>query len=561
MGLRSGGRVLVDHLVSFGAQKAYCVPGESFLGALDAFHDRSADIQLLACRHEGGAVNMAEAYGKLTGEPGICFVTRGPGATNASIGLHTARQDSTPLILFIGQVSRDMLGREAFQEIDYRRMFGEVAKHIEEVQDPARLPEIVARAYAIAMSGRKGPVVVVLPEDVLTEMVEVPDVPCPKRVEAGVTPEAVEGVATLLAKAERPLLVLGGSGWTESARADAASFAENFNLPVVAGFRCQDRFDNTHPLYIGELGTSLTPALKARVEAADLLLVVGERLSEMPTAGYTIVAAPLPKQTLIHVFAGPEELGRVYSASLPINAGVVPFFAAMAKTAPKEGDVVWKAWASEARAEFEAGRIPREFGTELELGQVMAELERQLDDDAIMTNGAGNYTAWLQRFHTFTKFPTQLAPQSGAMGYGVPAAVAAKSVHPDRQVICFAGDGCFMMTAQELATAVHYRLNPVFIVFDNSMYGTIRMHQEREYPERISGTELTNPDFAAFARSFGANGFTVRHTAEFAPALEQALSSDVPSVIHLVMTPDVVSVRAKLSEVRAAALARIAAQA
>ncbi|MBK1794774.1 thiamine pyrophosphate-binding protein [Devosia sp. WQ 349] len=558
MVVRTGGRILVDHLIAYGAKVSYCVPGESFLGALDAFYDSAEQISLIACRHEGGAANMAEAYGKLTGEPGICFVTRGPGATNASIGLHTARQDSTPMVLFIGHVSREQIGREAFQEIDYRRMFGEVAKHVEQIDDTKRIPEVVARAFAIATSGRKGPVVVVLPEDVLTECVDVVDVPRPARVSAAPTSQAIDQLLADLSAAERPLMVVGGSGWNDEARVQAQRFAEAYGVPVVAGFRCQDRFDNAHPLYVGELGTSVTPDLKARVSQADFLLVVGDRLGEMTTAGYTIIASPAPTQKLVHVHAGAEELGRVHHADLAINADVAAFFDVLS-AAPVVAHNDWAEWAEAGRAEFEKGRVARAFGTELELGAVMEQLSALADENAIFTNGAGNYTAWLQRHYLFRQYPTQIAPLSGAMGYGVPAAIAAKSLFPDRQVFCFAGDGCFMMTSQEIATAMHYGLNPIFIVFDNGIYGTIRMHQEREYPERVVATELTNPDFAAYARSFGALGITVKKTEEFTPALQQALASDVPTVLHLVIQPDVVSVRARLSEIRAASLAKATA--
>lgn len=547
---RTGGQVLIDHLISYGSEMAFCVPGESFLGALDAFYDRGDSIKLITCRHEAGAANMAEAYAKLTGRPGICFVTRGPGATHAAIGLHTARQDSTPMILFIGQVGRDMLGREAFQEIDYRRMFGEVAKHIEEVASAERLPEVIARAFAIAMQGRKGPTVVVLPEDILTGLVEAEDVPLQAFAEPAPPPSAIAAMLERLDAAERPLLIVGGSGWNSDACQDLVRFAEAFELPVVAGFRCQDRMDNTHRLYAGELGTSVTPALSERVKSADLLIVLGERLGEMTTSGYTLVASPVPVQALVHIHAGAEEIGKSIRPDLPIHSAVAPFLEAVRTTQPRQITRQRRAWAASARTDFEAAMPPRSFSGDLDLGAVMATIGEVLDSGAILTNGAGNYTGWPQRHYLFRSYPTQLAPISGAMGYGVPAAIAAKAVFSDRDVVCFAGDGCFMMSVQELATAVHYGLNPVFLVFDNGMFGTIRMHQEREYPARISGTKLTSPDFAALARSFGAHGETVRETEDFAPAFKRALASGLPAVIHLVIDPEVLSVRTALSELQ-----------
>lgn len=552
MAERTGGQILVDNLLAHGAEQVFCVPGESFLGALDALRDVSNRIRLVSCRHEAGAANMAEAWGKLTGRPGLAFVTRGPGVAHASIALHTARQDSTPMILFVGQVGRDMLGREAFQEIDYRKMLSEVTKWVDQVEDPGRIPEYVARAHAVAMAGRRGPVALVLPEDVLTEAAETADVAPFDVPEPAPAETDLDRLAALLAAAERPLMILGGSGWSEAARTGAAAFAEAFGLPVAVGFRCQDRIDNTHPLYVGELGTSVTPALAQRVRDADLIVAVGDRLGEMTTSGYTLIEAPVPKQRLVHVHPGAEELGRVFRPALAINAGVGPFFAATARLAPAR-PVRWSAWAAAARADFEAGLKARSFAGGFDFDVVMRHVRARLGPDAILANGAGNYTGWLHRHYLFRGFPTQLGPHSGAMGYGLPAALAAKSRHPERDVVCFAGDGCFLMSAQELATAVQYRLAVVVLVFDNGMYGTIRMHQERRYPGRPYGTDLVNPDFAAFARSFGAHGETVARTEDFAPAFDRALAAGRPAVLHLLVGAEPISTRIGLSELKAPA--------
>ncbi len=554
MGRRTGGQILIDNLLAHGVDTVFCVPGESYLGALDALHDASNRIRLITCRHESAAANMAEAYGKLTGRPGTCFVTRGPGVANATIGLHTARQDSTPLILFVGQVGRSMLGREAFQEIDFRKMLSEVTKSVEQVEDPARLPEAVSRAHAAAMAGRKGPTAVILPEDILTELVDVADSLPTAVAEPAPAPAQMQQVAEMLEAAERPLMILGGSGWTQTARDDMTAFAEAFGLPVAAGFRCQDRMDNTHPLYVGELGTSVSPQLAERVKSADLLLVMGERLGEMTTSGYTLVTPPVPKQALIHIHPGAEELGKVYRAALPINAGPGPFFAAARALGPKSKPR-WAQWAKDARRDFESQLVARHFPGKLDFDVIMTAVRDRLGPDAIIAKGAGNYTGWPQRHYIYRTYPTQIAPISGAMGYGFPAALAAKLVHPDRDVVCFAGDGCFMMAANELATAVRYGINVVVIVFDNHMYGTIRMHQERRYPNRESGSELTNPDFVAYARAFGAHAERVTETEEFAPAFERALTAGKPAVIHMLVDQEVLSTRASLSEVRQKALA------
>ena len=546
---RTGGRILVDNLIAHHAELVFCVPGESFLGAIEALRQVEDRVRLISCRQDGGAAYMAEAYGKLTGRPGICFVTRGPGVANAMIGLHTARQDSTPMLLLIGQVGRSEIGREAFQEIDYRRMLGEVTKWVDQVDEPARIPEFVARAYSIAMSGRRGPVALVFPEDVLTAVAEAIDVPAMAIAEPAPTPAEMMRLAGLLAAAERPLAIVGGSGWTDDARADLVRFAEVFSVPVAAGFRCQDRMDNTHRLYVGELGTSVSPELSKRVLAADLIVAIGERLGEMTTSGYTLIESPLPKQTLVHVHPGAEELGRVFSAALPINSAVGPFLSAAAGLAPS-APVKWKSWSDDARRDFESQLETRAFPGPVDLASIMATVRQRLGPDAIIANGAGNYTGWVHRYYRYRGFPTQLAPVSGAMGYGFPAAIAAKAVHPDRDVICFAGDGCFLMNGQELATAVHYGLPVVTLVFDNGIYGTIRMHQERAYPGNAYATDLTNPDFAELARAYGGHGETVRATEDFPAAFERARASGLPALVHIIIDPEVITTRSTLREIR-----------
>ncbi|MBM3598673.1 MAG: thiamine pyrophosphate-binding protein [Alphaproteobacteria bacterium] len=556
--MRTGGQILVDQLRIHGADLAFCVPGESYLAVLDALYDARDEIPLIVCRHESGAANMAEAYGKLTGRPGICFVTRGPGATNASIGVHTAFQDSTPMILFIGQVGRDMIEREAFQEIDFRRMFGQMAKWVAQIDDPERIPEYVARAFQTATSGRPGPVVLALPEDMLTEAAAAVD--AARYAPAQAHPGAAEmaRLRELLAQAKRPLLIVGGGGWSAPATADIKHFVEANNLPIACAWRRQDSFDNHHPNYIGTVGLGMDPLIAERVKAADLLIVVGPRLGEMTTGGYTLLDVPRPRQGLVHVQPGAEELGRVYQPVLGINASPAHFAAAARTLAP----VDHKAWAAsvvEARQQYLVNLKHRPSPGTLDMGEVMAELRARLPADAILCNGAGNYAVWAHRFYQFREFGTQLAPTSGAMGYGVPAAVAAKIMHKKRLVICFSGDGCFLMTGQELATAVQYRANVVFLVINNGMYGTIRMHQEREYPGRVSGTDLVNPDFAAYARAFGAQGEIVERTADFAPAFARALAADRPALIELRIDPEAISPRTTLSEIREQALAKAGA--
>ena len=547
--MRTGGRILVDNLLAQGADLAFCVPGESYLAVLDALYDVRERLRLIVCRQEGGAAYMAEAYGKLTGRPGIVFVTRGPGASNAAVGIHTAAQDSTPLIAFVGQIGADVADREAFQEIDYRRMFGSVAKWAAQIDRAERIPEYVARAYRVATSGRPGPVVLALPEDMLASRAEVADAPRVEVVPVHPSAAQMRELASLLARARRPLVVLGGSGWSAAASADLARFAEASQLPVACAFRNQDAFDNRHPNYAGDVGIGINPRLAARVKDADVLLVIGERLGEMVTGGYTLLDAPTPKQALIHVHPGADELGRVYQPALAIEAAVAPFCAGLSAMPPLDGSA-WSGSAAQAHADYAQWQSPRSMPGELDLWRVVATLRERLPEDAILANGAGNYVSWLARLYRYRRYRTQLAPYNGSMGYGVPAAVAAKAVHRDRIVVSWNGDGCFLMNGQELATAVQYGLAIVFIVVDNGMYGTIRMHQERHYPERVYGTTLVNPDFAALARAYGAAGKTVRRTDEFAPALERALAAKGPSLLHLLVDPQAVTMNATIDDLR-----------
>jgi acetolactate synthase-1/2/3 large subunit len=546
---RHGGKLLVDQLVLHGTDVVFCVPGESFLPILDGLSD--APIRLITCRHEGGAANMADAYGKLTGRPGVCIVTRGPGATHASVGLHTAFQDSTPLLLLVGQVASDQQDREAFQEVDYRRMFGQLAKWVAQIDRPDRIPEYLARAFATACSGRPGPVVLALPEDVLEANTDVADarpfraaVPHPGTAE-------IERLRELLAVAERPLALVGGGGWTPRAAAGMRAFLEGNGLPAGAAFRRQDALDNDSASYVGDVGIAINPNLAARVRDADLLLVVGPRLGEITTSGYTLLEPPTPRQRLVHVHPGAEELGRVYQAELPILSGMEHFAAAVAELRVEPR---WSEWAADARADYLEWQRGGPMPGELDLRVCIAQLQERLPD-AIVSNGAGNFTTWVHRFWRYHGYPSQLAPTSGAMGYGVPAAVAAKLVAPDRPVVCFAGDGDFLMSGQELATAVQYDAPILVLVVNNGMYGTIRMHQERHFPNRVSGTALVNPDFAAYARSFGAHGETVVRSAEFAPALERALDSAGPALLELRVDPEAITPQTTLSAIRAAASA------
>src|SRR3954451_25059507 len=548
---RSGGQVLVDQLVLHGAGLAFGVPGESYLAVLDALHD--APLRLIAPRHEGGAANMAEAYGKLTGRPGICMVTRGPGATHASNGVHTAFQDSTPMLLLIGQVARDTVGREGFQELDYRAMYGPIAKWATQVDDAARLPEIMARAFAAATSGRPGPVVIALPEDMLTDRVDVPDGRRAQVPAASPGEPELARLGELLAGAERPLIVVGEGGWTAQAAADVAAFAEGQRVPLGAAGVCQDYVDNTSPAYAGHAGLAMDPALATRIREADLLIAVGGRLGEITSAGYTLVRPGVPAQRLVHVHPDPDELGAVYRPELGIVSGLARFAAAARALAPAGGGR--RAGLLEAaHAEYLANlREARRLPGPVQLTEVMAALRERLGPDAILTNGAGNFAVWAHRYYEFRRYPAQLAPRSGSMGYGVPAAVAAKAVHPDRAVVCVAGDGDFLMTGQELATAVQEDLAILVLVVNNGMYGTIRMHQERRYPGRVGGTAPRHPDFLALARAYGAHGALFERTQEIGDALDEALACGRPAVIELRGDPQAITPRETIYEIREAA--------
>ena len=550
--VRSGGQLLVDALKVHGADTVFCVPGESYLAALDAFHDHR-DIRLIVCRQEGGAANMAEAYGKLTGRPGIVFVTRGPGATNASVGVHTAMQDSTPVILFIGQVDSETVEREGFQELDFRRMYGQMSKWVASIDRADRVPELVSRAFHTAVAGRPGPVVLALPEDMLKATAAVSDTKPYQRVAAHPGADAMAQLRALLARAARPLAILGGNGWSQPACEDLHAFIRANGLPAVAAFRRQDLLDNRDPHYVGDVSVGMNPALQARVRESDLLIAIGPRLGEFTTNGYTLIDLPCPKQTLVHVHGGAEELGRVYQPDLAINAGM-PEFARAAKAIAPVDSSAWKSWAAAARADYERWQEPTSMPGELNLAEVMTILRKRMPPETIITNDAGNFAIWVHRFYRYCGFRTQLAPTSGAMGYGVPSAVAAKLVHPDRPVICFVGDGGFGMTGQELATAVQYDASIIICVVNNGMYGTIRMHQEREYPGRLSGTQLRNPDFVALARAYGAHGECVTRTADFEPALERALAAGKAALLELKIDPDASTPRATLSGIRAEAL-------
>ena len=551
---RTGGQLLVESILSHGGHTGFCVPGESYLAVLDALHEAGDAFRLITCRHEAGAANAAEAWGKLTGRPGLCFVTRGPGATHASVGVHTAFQDSTPMILFVGDVARSDRGREAFQEVDFDAMFAPLAKWAATIDSAARVPEFVARAFAVAMSGRPGPVVLALPEDMLTESAAVAVREPGHAAPPAPVPAAMDMLAQLLAKAERPLAVLGGPGWDGETCAQMAETLARWDLPAVTSFRAKDRLDNGHACYAGDMGIGIDPALGKRIERADLLIVLGARLGEMTTAGYTRPLAPLPGQTLVHVHPSADELNRVYRADLAIASAIGPFVAAFGALTPPS-PAPWAPWRSEARSAYETWIRPVTPPGDVNPAAIMATLRQFTPDDPIVTNGAGNYAGWVHRFHLHRSYPSQLGPTSGAMGYGLPAAIAAKLRYPDRTVVCTAGDGCFMMIAQELATAVQYGLGIIVLVFDNGMYGTIRMHQERAYPAHVIGTALRNPDFAAMAESFGAHGAHVRTTAQFAPAFRAALGRTGPTVLHIHTDPEAITPATTLSAIRAAGAA------
>ena len=549
---RTGGQILVDQLIAQGASDVFCVPGESYLAVLDALHD--AAIKVTVCRQEAGAAMMADAAARLTGRPGIAFVTRGPGATNAAHGVHIAEHDSVPLILFIGQIERGMRGRGAFQEMDYRAFFGSTAKWVSEIDDAARIPEILSRSFHTAMQGRPGPVVIALPEDMLRDVASVPDAP---RVEPAQTWPGLTQMAELqklLWAAQRPIAMLGGGGWNDAARQRVQRFAEHFELPVATSFRRSGLFDAEHASYAGEIGIGPNPKLKARIETADLVLLMGGRMAEMPSQSYTLFNVPSPRQKLVHVHAGAEELGRVYHPALAIHASPQAFAASLEGLQPP-GAIPWSGAAQTAHEDFLAWTSQPAAGPgKMQMADAMLWLRARLPQDAIVTNGAGNYAIWVNRFLRYRRYGAQLAPTSGSMGYGLPAAVAAKRLHPERMVVCFAGDGCFLMNGQEFATAVQYDLAIIAVVVDNGMYGTIRMHQERAYPGRISGTQLRNPDFAAYARAFGGHGESVVETAQFAPAFERAVASGLPAILHVKVDPEAITPGTTLEKIRNAAV-------
>jgi acetolactate synthase-1/2/3 large subunit len=553
-GTRTGGEILVDQLAIHGVRHAFCVPGESYLAALDAFYDHP-EIALTVCRHESAAAIAAEAIGKATGKPGICFVTRGPGATNASAGVHIARQDSSPMILFVGQVGRDMRGREAFQELDYGQVFGSIAKWAFEVDEPARLPELVARAFHTACNGRPGPVVIALPEDMLRERAIAADAKPVTPVETWPGLTDMSQLQKLLWAAKRPVALIGGSRWSEGACNALMRFAERFALPVATTFRRGHLFNALHPCYAGDFGIGPNPKLLARVKGADLLLLIGGRLGEMPSQSYTLLDIPDPQMKLVHVHPGAEELGLVYNPHLAINASPSAFCSALEGLQPPN-EVSWRGESDTAHADFLAwtGKATPQPGA-VNLGEIMVWLRDNLPPEAILTQGAGNYSGWVHRNYYVRKYGGLVGATSGSMGYGFPAAMAMKILYPERAVVCMAGDGDFLMTGQDFATAVQYKIPVIVVVCDNGLYGTIRMHQERDYPGRVVATELKNPDFVAYAKAFGGYGALVEKTADFPTAFAAAQASGKPSIVHLKIDPEALTTGASLSAIREKALA------
>lgn len=549
---RTGGQLIVDQLVAQGVDHVFCVPGESYLAVLDALVD--VNVEVTVCRQEGGAAMMADAYGKLTSRPGICMVTRGPGASNALAGVHIAQQDSTPMILLVGQIDRSMREREAFQEMDYRAVFGSAAKWATEIDDVARIPEIMSRAFYVATSGRPGPVVIALPEDMLTQTAEVMDAPRVNPVDTAPAVGQMEDLARRLADAKSPIAILGGTRWCEQACQQFADFAQRFQLPVTVAFRNQMLFPHDHPCYIGDLGIGGNPDLLKAIDDSDLILLVGDRLSEIPSQSYTLIDIPVPKQALVHVHPDSNELGRVYVPSLAINTSPSAFAAQLSSLAAPS-KMPWAQNTERLHASYLAWRDTSRVNPPgaLQMNHVMAYLNDNLAPETVITNGAGNYATWIHRFYRFNRYGTQLAPTSGSMGYGLPAAVGAKRAFPDRPVVCLAGDGCFMMHGQEFATAVQYNLPLIVLVVDNGMYGTIRMHQEKFYPGRVSATDLQNPDFAAYAQAFGGYGERVERTEDFAGAFERAQASGKPAILHLIVDPQAITPTATIEQLRAAA--------
>ena len=545
---RHGGQVLVDQLKALGVERVFSVPGESFLAVLDGLH--GSGIENIVCRHEGGAAMMAEAAGKLTGRPGVVLVTRGPGATNASCAVHVARQDSTPLVMFVGQIARAHRDREAFQELNYRAVFGSMAKWVAEVDQAARLPEYVARAFRVAQSGRPGPVVLALPEDVLSAACDAAVVPAPPPEGPAVSAAQVAEVMDRLARAARPLVVAGGPGWSPQAAADLERFAAAHDLPVAVTFRRQDCMDNRSAHYVGDLGVGMNPKLAARLQAADCLLLLGTRFGDVPTGGYALVTPEAPGKQIIHVHPDPDTPGSWLRTDLAICARAPDMLHALCR-ANAPGDVPWGDWRAAARAEYEAWQAPQQTPGAVKMEEVVRWLSDSLPEDAIITNGAGNYAAFLHRYFRFKRHGTQLAPTSGSMGYGFPAAVSAALQHPGRTVVCMAGDGDFQMTLNEMSTAVQHGAKVIVIVANNGRYGTIRMHQERSYPARVSGTDLANPDFAALARAYGGYGEVVDRGEDFAAAFGRAQAAGTVAVIELRLDGEALSTTLTLSEARA----------
>lgn len=536
----TGAQLLVEQLSIHKADRIFGVPGESYLSVLDALYDASS-IDFITCRQEGGAAMMAESYGKLTGMPGICMVTRGPGATNASAGVHIAFQDSTPMILFIGQVARSMVEREAFQEIDYRRMFGQMAKWVAQIDDAKRIPEFINRAFQTATSGRPGPVVLALPEDMLSEVVAFTQIMKPfEPSEAAPSFQSLKQVSNLLEKSKKPLIVVGGGGWSEQVRLDLEAFISRENIPVTASFRCQDYINNDHANYVGHVGIGIDVNLAKAIEESDLLIVLGARLGEMTTSGYSLLDLPVPKQKMIHVYPSSEELGRVYQPDVGVVSSMSNFVSAL-----QDMDIVkqqgWTSWTKKLRHQFEAFSKALSHPGDVQMCDVVHHIRQHLPDDTVLSNGAGNYAIWAHRFFSYRQYGNQLAPTCGSMGYGLPAAISASLYNPDRDVVCMAGDGCFMMTCQELATAVQYGLNLIVIVVNNGMFGTIRMHQERKFPGRVSATSLNNPSFAEMAKSFGGFGVCVKQNEDFKTAFNDARKFDGPALIEIILSPEAIT--------------------
>ncbi len=553
--MRHGGKILIDQLEAQGARAAFTVPSESFLAALDGLHDSNA-IKTVICRQEGGAAIMAEAWGKVTGEPGVCFVTRGPGAANAMAGLHIAQQDSTPMILFLGLPGEQHEDREAFQEIETKQLFSSFVKWAAVIRSTARIPEYVSRAYHVAKNGRPGPVVLGLPEDMLSAMGEAADAKPARFAQPSASPADVAALRQALSSAERPLMIVGGPGWSRSIQKQIETFAERFDMPVAAAFRFQDYVDNRHPCYVGHAGIGIEPTLGAAIRSADLLLVIGARLGEMTTSTYTLLDIPNPSQFLVHVHPSGNELGSVYRPDLPINANAATF-ADLLASLPKPSSTPWSGQRRLLREAYEAFSQPVATPGSVRFEEVVRTVSQLMPENGIVTNGAGNYAGFVHRYIEYKGYRSQLAPTSGSMGYGLPAAIAAKLADPTRTVVNFAGDGCFLMTGQELATACQYGLGIVTIIANNGMYGTIRAHQERQYPERVVGTTLVNPDFAAYARSFGAHGETVERTEDFRPAFERSLRSNKPAVIEVKVDPEALTPKQTLTDIRKAGLAAL----